>query len=175
MWNYPFTLHVRLNADCKIGCQQSHICSFLFMRLVSWLCVICVWLDWIDHWNFMLDYGVIHIWYSHITHKSNVQWISISFVLLYVFECDVYVLKPIMIESKRFFICFCKWFVSPMFFKVFQVDFVWKTCFLSVFATHLASRLCPNLVTSLNGQIIKFFNFEQRLLRLSHECVATWN
>ena len=23
MWNYPFTLHVRLNADCKIGCQQN--------------------------------------------------------------------------------------------------------------------------------------------------------
>ena len=22
MWNYPFTLHVRLNADCKIGCQH---------------------------------------------------------------------------------------------------------------------------------------------------------
>ena len=22
MWNYPFTLHVRLNAGCKIGCQQ---------------------------------------------------------------------------------------------------------------------------------------------------------
>ena len=22
MWNYPFTLHVRLNAGCKIGCQH---------------------------------------------------------------------------------------------------------------------------------------------------------
>ena len=22
MWNYPFTLYVRLNAGCKIGCQQ---------------------------------------------------------------------------------------------------------------------------------------------------------
>ena len=25
MWNYPFTLHVRLNADCKIWCQQFDI------------------------------------------------------------------------------------------------------------------------------------------------------
>ena len=29
MWNYPFTLHVRLNADCKIGCQHYSFC-FLF-------------------------------------------------------------------------------------------------------------------------------------------------
>ena len=24
MWNYPFTLHVRLNAGCKIGCQHRY-------------------------------------------------------------------------------------------------------------------------------------------------------
>ena len=30
MWNYPFTLHVRLNAGCKIGCQ--HLGKFLWRQ-----------------------------------------------------------------------------------------------------------------------------------------------
>ena len=34
------------------------------------------------------------------------------------------------------FVCFWKWFVSPIFFKVFQIFLVWKTCFLGVFVTH---------------------------------------
>ena len=42
------------------------------------------------------------------------------------------------------FVCFWKWFVSPMFFKVFQVVFVWKTCFLSIFVTFS----CVSSVTS---------------------------
>ena len=137
-----------------------------------YLCIaICVWLDWIDHWSFILNYGLIHTWYSHTTHKSNVQWISISFVWLYMFECDVCVLKLIMIESKRFFdhfICFWKWFISPMFFKVFQVNFVWKTWFLGVFVTHFASSISLNPIMSFNSPIFKFFNFEQRVLRLVH-------
>ena len=35
------------------------------------------------------------------------------------------------------FVCFWKWFVSLIFFKVFQVVFMWKTCFLGVFVTYL--------------------------------------
>ena len=31
MWNYPFTLHVRLNAGCKIGCQHSHSRTFSYL------------------------------------------------------------------------------------------------------------------------------------------------
>ena len=59
---------------------RGHICSFLLVRWVTWLHIICVWLDWIDHWSFILNYVLIHTWYPHTTHKSNVQWI------LYVFR-----------------------------------------------------------------------------------------
>ena len=60
-------------------------------------------------------------------------------------------------------------------FKGFQVDFMWKTWFLGVFTTHFASGLSHSPVVSLNGPIIKFFNFGQRVLWLSRECVVTWN
>ena len=55
----------------------SHICSFLLMRLVTWLHAICIWLDWIDHRRLIIDYELIHTWYPHTTNKSTVQWISI--------------------------------------------------------------------------------------------------
>ena len=102
------------------------------------------------------------------THKSNVQWMSISFVWLYMFKCDVCVLNHMWIKPKNFFVlfvCFWKWFVSPMFLKVLQVVFVWKTCFLGVFVTHFMCKFnwelnCPNL---------KFFNFGQRVSQLFRE------
>ena len=95
------------------------------------------------------------------THRSNVQWMLISFVCLCMFKCDVCVLNHIWIKPKRFlfffylfylfiylliffFFCIWKWLVSTMFFKVFQVVFVWKTCFLSIFVTFS----CVSSVTS---------------------------
>ena len=59
---------------------RGHICSFLQVRQVTWLRASCIWLDWIDHWNFILDYGLLHTWFTHTTYKSNVPWIPISFV-----------------------------------------------------------------------------------------------
>ena len=46
--------------------------------------------------------------------------------------------QPYVDQIKKIFIlfvCFWKWFVSPIFFKIFQVIFEWKTCFLGVFAS----------------------------------------
>ena len=97
---------------------RGHIRAFLLVRYVTWLRVIRVWLNWIDHWSFMLDYGLIHIWYSHTTHKSNVQWISISFMWLYMFKCDVCMLNCLLIKPKNIFECFIyflKWFLSLLF------------------------------------------------------------
>ena len=94
----------------------------------------CVWLDWIDHWNFILDYGLIYTWYPHTTHKSNVQCISISFVWLYMFKCDVCMRNCLMIKPKKFFeyfICFWKWFLSLFFLNFFskcQILCVEKLC-----------------------------------------------
>ena len=85
---------------------RGHICSFLLVRYVTWLHAICVWLNWIDHWNFILDYGLVHTWFTHTTHKSNVQWMPISFVWLYMFKCDLCVLNCLMIKPKKIFECF---------------------------------------------------------------------
>ena len=44
--------------------------------------------------------------------------------------------QPYVDQTKKIFVLFVwfwKWFVSPMFFKVFQVVFMWKTFFLGVF------------------------------------------
>ena len=98
---------------------------------------------------------------SHTQHTSlmfNVQWIYISFVWLYMFKCDVCVLNHIWIKPKSFLFFlffFWKWFVSRMFFKVFQTVFVWKTFFLGVFVTYFMCKLSREL----NGLILRFFNF----------------
>ena len=124
---------------------RSHICSYLLMRLVTWLRAICVWLDWIDHWRFILDYELIHTWYPHTTHKSNVQWISISFMWLYVFKCDVCMLNCLMIKPKKIFEYFL--FVSGSDFCLFGCEsfsenvkfFVLKNFVFSHFVTPFAS------------------------------------
>ena len=74
----------------------------------------CVWLDWIDHWNFILDYRLVHTWSAHTTHKSNVQWMLIPFLWLYVFKCDVYTQLLVNQIKKIFesFICFWKCFYA---------------------------------------------------------------
>ena len=93
----------------------------MFISTSERLCAICVWLDWIDLWNFILDYGLVHTWFTHITQKSNVQWMPISFVWLYsivICVCSI----ALMIKPKNIFgcfMCFWKWFFSLCFLKVF--------------------------------------------------------
>ena len=80
--------------------------------------------------------------------------------------------QPYVNQTKKIFVlfvCFWKWFVSPMFFKVFQIVFVWKTCFLGVFVTHFMCKLS----WELNGQILKFFSFTQRVSWLFRYCFAS--
>ena len=80
--------------------------------------------------------------------------------------------QPYVDQTKKIFVlfvCFWKWFVSPMFFKVFQVVFVWKTCFLGVFVTHFICKLS----WELNGPILKFFSFTQKVSRLFRDCLAS--
>ena len=88
------------------------------------------------------------------------------------------VLNHIWIKPKKkfvLFVCFWKWFVSPMSFKDFQIVFVWKTCFLGVFVTHFTCKLR----WELNGPSLKFFRFTQRVSWLFRACFASkayqWN
>ena len=80
--------------------------------------------------------------------------------------------QPYVDQTKKIFVLFVffwKWFVSRMFFKVFQIVFVWKTCFLGVFVTHFTCKLS----WELNGPILKFFSFTQRVSQLFHGCFAS--
>ena len=150
---------------------MGHICSFLQVRLVTWLCTNYVWLDWIDHWSFILDYRLVHTWSTHTTHKTNVQWMLILFVWLYMFKCDVCVLIHMWIKPKSFwsFYLLLEVICITHVFQSFSSCFVWKTCFLGVFVTYFMCKLS----CELNGQILKFFNFEQRVSRLLHDCFAS--
>ena len=51
--------------------------------------------------------------------------------------------QPYVDQTKKifvFFVCLWKWFVSPIFFKNFQIVFEWKTYFLGVVASNFASK-----------------------------------
>ena len=111
------------------------------------------------------DYSIFD---THPQHTSLVQLMLISFVWLYMIKYDVCVLNHIWIKPKRFlffFVCFWRWFVSPIFFKIFQVVFKWKTCFLGVFVTHFMCKLNWELI----GPNLMFFNFEQRVSQVACE------
>ena len=95
-------------------------------------CYLCMtWLNW--SLSFILDYGLIHTWFPHTTHKSNIQWIPILFVWLYMFKCDVCVLNHMWIKLKRFlnilfvfgsvFITLCFLVLYLLCFSMFQACF----------------------------------------------------
>ena len=68
--------------------------------------------------------------------------------------------QPYVDQTKKIFVlfvCFWKWFVSPMFFKVVQVFFVWKTCLLAVFVTYFMCKFSHKL----KGPILKFFSLDR--------------
>ena len=79
----------------------------------------------------MLDYGLIHTWYSHTTHKSNVQWISISF-------CDFPCLNVMCV-------CSIPWWSNPK--RFLSVLFV------------LGSDFCYSCFKSFSQNVNFFFFF----------------
>ena len=142
---------------------------FIFIiEIDHWFSTSCVWFDWIDHWNFTLDYESFPIWYSHTTHKTFVEQMLISFVCLCVLKCDVCVLNHMWIKPKRFLFflfAFGNDLYHPCFSKFFKL-FLWeKHVFWVFFMTHFMSKL----YWELNGSILKFFNFRQRVSRLFRE------
>ena len=107
-------------------------------------CYMCmIWLNWSLKFH-TIDYGLIYTWYPHKTHKSNVQWIFISFVWLYVFKCDVCMFNCLMIQPNFFFSIL---FVSGSDFCHFGVEsfyqnvkiFVWKNFVFGHFVTAFVS------------------------------------
>ena len=113
----------KLSIKCK-HFDEGHICSFLLVRLVTWFRASCVWLD---HWNFILDYELVHTWSTHTTHKFNVQWMSILFMWLYMFKCNVCVLNYMWTKPKRFFLSFY------MYLEVFFHHSLFLTFVLTLF------------------------------------------
>ena len=54
-------------------------------------------------------------------------------------------------------------------FQILQIVFVWKTFFLGVFVTHFMCKLS----WELNGPILKFFSFTQRVSQPFRGCFAS--
>ena len=109
------------------------------------------------------------------THPQHTRLCSNNPYLIYVI---VYVqmrcvsAQPYMDQTKKFlvlFVCYWMWFVSHMYFKIFQIVFVWKICFLGVFVTYFMCMLS----WVLNGPILKFFSFGQRVSWLFRGCFAS--
>ena len=117
--------------------------------MTTWFHTSCVWLDWIDRWNFTLVYGLFHIWYSHTTHKTLFRQ-----CLSHLCDCTcsnvMCMLKYLLIKPKNFFkyfICFWKWFYTYVLLVFVQNAFL---CFSSKTGSEVFSR-------------------EARKLRASHE------
>ena len=89
----------------------------------------------------------------------------ISFMWFYIFKCDVCVLNHMWTKPNRFLFflfAFGSDLYHPCFSKFFKLFFVWKTCFLGVFVIYFMCKLN----WELNGPILKFFNFGQRVSQL---------
>ena len=106
---------------------------------------------------------------SHLIHTQNtlVYCSMNAYFICVVVHVQMWCVcaLPYVDQTKIIFFFFWKWFVSLIFFKNFQIVFVWKTCFLGVFVTYFMGKLS----WELNGQILKFFSFTQRIPRLFHE------
>ena len=92
-------------------------------------------------------------------HRSNVQWMLISFVCLCMFKCDMCVLNHIWIKPKRFLFflfAFRSDLYQPCFSKFLKLLLREKHVFW-VFSWLIS---WVSSIASLNGPILKFFNFE---------------
>ena len=68
---------------------------------------------------------------DYSTFGTHPQHTSLMFMIVHV-QMWCVCAQPYVDQTKKIFVLFVyfwKWFVLPMFFKVFQIVFVWKTCF----------------------------------------------
>ena len=107
----------------------------------------------------------------------NVQWMSYSFVRLYLFKCDVYVFNYIWIDPKRFliiFICIWKWFLS-LFVFMFSVYLVFHCLTMFCIEKQVSEFFAAQLTTRQSRNPSR--EFIQKLLathsRLARDSLAT--
>ena len=121
--------------------------------------------------------GPINIWKNLLKNKKKnpSNFVQKCPLVLYAKNVDRKTNWWFCTITCRYHIFFWKWFVSPIFFKIFQIVFVWKTCFLGVFVTYFMCKFN----WELNSPILKFFSFGQGVLRLFHGCFVSkayqWN
>ena len=106
----------KLNEKLSIKCK--HIVERLYMfisasEIGQLTRTSCVWLDWIDYWSFILDYGLVHTW-PHTHHTS----LMFNECLFHLCDCTcsnvMCILNYLSIKPKmifEYFICFWKWFM----------------------------------------------------------------
>ena len=112
------------------------------------------WLNWSLKFHSKLRI-IPHLIHTHTTHKSNVQWISISFMWLYMFKCNVCVLNLMWNKPKRFlFVLFA--FGSDLSHPYFSKIFKLFLCEKHIFWVFLWPFSC---VSSVASYMVKFLSF----------------
>ena len=78
MWNYPFTLHVRLNADCKIWCQHFPGLFTLNLSLVMSMSLLVAIPAMLAHWAYYHFHwaSTAHLHYFYLLLCLWAYWLS---------------------------------------------------------------------------------------------------
>ena len=135
----------------------------IYVRFYNWdyhLISYQLCMTWLN-WSLNLYSRLRTISHLILTHNTQDFCSTNAYFICVIVQVQMWCVcaQPYVDQTKFFFfvlfVCFWKWFVSPMFFKVFQVVFVWKTCYLGVCVTHFMYKLN----WELNGPNLKFFNF----------------
>ena len=120
--------------------------------MTTWFCTSCVWFDWINHWSFPLVYGLFHIWYSPITHKTSIQLMLISFMWLYMFKCDVYA-QVLTNQTQKDFWVFLYVFKVILYFRAFS--FCSKCIFVFFFKKLFQRSFCEKLTRASHEMFLR--------------------
>ena len=116
------------------------------------------WLNWSLKFHSRLRI-IPHLIHTHTTHMPNVQWMSYSFVRLYLSKCDICMLNHIWINLKRFLIIlyvfgsdFYHSLCSCLVFSLFKHVSVFEKQVSEFFATHFGYlREQPVLTTRFDN------------------------
>ena len=137
--------------QCKHFGEESY--TFISIHEIGLLtsCYLCMtWLNW----SLKLHATLWTNSYLILTHntKSNVQWISIWFVWLYMLKCDVCMINCSLIKPKIFLSVFFFYSCFECFSQKAKI-FVLKNLVIGNFATHFTSGCSPIQVVRWNGKI----------------------
>ena len=163
-------LNEKLSIKCKYIVERSYM--FISASEIGQLTrTSCVWLDWIDYWSFILDYGLVHTW-PH-THHTSLMFNECLFHLCVVCV-QMWCVYSIACWSNPifFFIVFFMFLKVFLCFYVFRVLSKMSVSFLSKKISRGIFVNKSRLNTTRENKAGKFqitLKFRQRVLWLARE------